>query len=79
VNYKICNFYRKDIFRKLKLNGYINRKRSEQRMITNFKKQFGSGKDTIVCIGDYEQKKHMKVQRTNKRSGNEICFEKSRL
>ena len=69
VNYKICNFYRKKIFRKLKLNGYINRKRSEQIMITNFKKQFGSGKDTIVCIGDYEQKKHMKFKEPTKGVG----------
>ena len=69
VNYKICNFYKKEIFRKLKLNGYINRKRSEQRMITNFKKQFGSSKDTIVCIGDYEQKKHMKFKEPTKGVG----------
>jgi hypothetical protein len=29
------------IFRKLKLNGYINRVRNEQKMINKFKKMFG--------------------------------------
>lgn len=41
INKKVLDFYSKKIFRKLKLNGYMNRKKSEQRMIKNFEKIFG--------------------------------------
>jgi len=60
VNNLLFKFYESYIFRKLKLNGYTNRKKNEQKMINNFKKIFGEPKDTIVCIGDWEQKKRMK-------------------
>ena len=34
---------------KLKLNGYINIKKHEQKMINNFKKIFGKPEDVIIC------------------------------
>ena len=37
INSKLYKFYEKYIFRKLKLNGYINKKKHEQKMINNFK------------------------------------------
>ena len=36
-NNKLYKFYEKYIFRKLKLNGFINKKKHEQKMINNFK------------------------------------------
>jgi hypothetical protein len=59
INKKLFKFYEKYIFRKLKLNGYINRKKNEQKMINKFKKIFGDSKESIVCIGDWEQKQGM--------------------
>jgi calcineurin-like phosphoesterase family protein len=31
-------------------------------MINNFKKIFGKPEDIVICIGDFEQKKHMKYK-----------------
>ena len=60
INNKLYKFYEKYIFRKLKLNGHINRKKHEQKMINNFKKIFGKPEDVIICAGDFEQKQGMK-------------------
>ena len=69
VNNKLYKFYEKYIFRKLKLNGYINRKKHEQKMINNFKKIFGKPEDVIICAGDFEQKQHMKYKEPVKGKG----------
>ncbi len=66
INKILFTFYEKCIFRKLKLNGYLNRLKSEQWMINNFTKIFGKPKETIVCIGDWEQKKHRKFKEPTK-------------
>lgn len=55
INYKLMAFYDKFIFRKLKLNGYLNKLRSEQRMINKINSIFGKPEDTIICVGDWEQ------------------------
>ena len=60
INNKLYNFYEKYIFRKLKLNGYINRKKHEQKMINNFKKIYGNPNEVVICCGDFEQKQGMK-------------------
>jgi len=49
INNKLYKFYEKYIFRKLKLNGYMNRKKNEQKLINNFKKIFGKPEDVIIC------------------------------
>ena len=66
INKKVLDFYSKKIFRKLKLNGYMNSKKSEQRMIKNFEKIFGNKNEVIVCVGDFEQKQHMKYKEPTK-------------
>jgi len=63
MNFNIFKFYEKILFRKLKLNSYWNRLKSEQKLINQFKKIFGNKKETIVCFGDYEQRKHMKFKK----------------
>jgi hypothetical protein len=77
VNTKLCKFYENYIFRKLKLNSYINRLKSEQRLIKRFKKIFGEPKDTIVCIGDWEQKRHRKFKEPTKGIGFRTMFRKN--
>jgi hypothetical protein len=69
INNKLYKFYEKYIFRKLKLNGYINIKKHEQNMINNFKKIFGKPEDVIICAGDFEQKQHMKYKEPVKGKG----------
>ena len=59
VNTIIFKFYENKLYRKLKLNGYINKKKNEQRMINNFKNKFGSPENVVIIAGDWEQKKGM--------------------
>ena len=66
INIKLFKFYENYIFRKLKLNSYMNRLKSEQQLINRFKKIFDNTKDTIVCIGDWEQRKHRKFKEPTK-------------
>ena len=77
INSKLFQFYEKYIFRKLKLNGYMNRLKNEQKMINNFKKKFGNEKEVIVCVGDYEQRKHMKYKEPIKGKGMRSLFRKN--
>ena len=74
INNKLYKFYEKYIFRKLKLNGYINRKKNEQKLINNFKKIFGKSEETIVIFGDFEQKQHMKYKEPIKGKGMRTLF-----
>jgi transposase len=74
INQKLFKFYENYIFRKLKLNGYMNRKKNEQKMINNFKKIFGKPEDTIITIGDWEQKQHMKYKEATKGKGMRKLF-----
>uniref|UniRef100_A0A6C0H7S1 Cas12f1-like TNB domain-containing protein n=1 Tax=viral metagenome TaxID=1070528 RepID=A0A6C0H7S1_9ZZZZ len=74
INNKLYKFYEKYIFRKLKLNGYINKKKNEQKLINNFKKIFGKPEETIVIFGDFEQKQHMKYKEPIKGKGMRMLF-----
>jgi len=74
INNKLYKFYEKYIFRKLKLNGYMNRKKNEQKLINNFKKIFGKPEETIVIFGDWEQKQHMKYKEPIKGKGMRLLF-----
>lgn len=60
VNSKLFKHYRKTIFRKLKLNLYINTQKSESKMIKNFEKKMGKPEDTIIVMGDYDRKNGFK-------------------
>ena len=74
INNKLYKFYEKYIFRKLRLNGYINKKKHEQKMINNFKKIFGKPEEVIITIGDWEQKKQMKYKEPTKGIGMRKLF-----
>jgi hypothetical protein len=74
INSKLYKFYEKYIFRKLKLNSYMNRKKNEQKLINNFKKIFGKPEETIVIFGDFEQKQHMKYKEPIKGKGMRTLF-----
>ena len=55
VNRLLFKHYSEKIFRKLKLNIYINTQKSESKMIQNFKEKYGKPEDVIVVIGDYDK------------------------
>ena len=74
INNKLFKFYERYVFGKLKLNGYINRVRSEQKMINKFKKMFGDTNNVVVCFGDFEQRKHMKYKEPIKGKGIRTLF-----
>lgn len=51
--------YNKDIYRKLRLNTYINTQKSERKMLEDIKEKIGKPKDTTIIYGDYSGT-HMK-------------------
>jgi hypothetical protein len=77
INAILFTFYKKYIFRKLRLQSYRNTKRSEQRMLNNFKRIFGNAQDVVVCFGDYEQKQQMKYKEATKGKGMRTLFRKA--
>src|SRR3972149_2687634 len=60
MNEQLFDHYSKYIYRKLQLNSYINTKKSEIKMLRNFKEKYGNTKETIVIIGDFDKKENMK-------------------
>jgi hypothetical protein len=77
INNTLYKFYETYIFRKLRLQSYRNTKKSEQKMINQFKKIFGNEKEVVVCFGDYEQKQHMKFKEATKGKGMRTLFRKA--
>jgi hypothetical protein len=77
INEILFAFYDKYIFRKLQLNSYLNRLKSEQNMLNRFTKIFGNPKKTIICIGDFEQRKHRKFKEPIKGKGFRTLFRRN--
>ena len=46
-------------------------------MISNFQKIFGNPEDVVICIGDWEQKKHMKFKEPTLGKGIRTLFRKN--
>ena len=59
---KQSDFYYKDLFRKVNYRKYINKQRSEQKLVNNIKKTFSrNGKDPLIVMGNWnitKQQKH---------------------
>jgi hypothetical protein len=77
INHILFCFYRKELFRKLKFGKYINIKRNEQQMISNFKKVYGNADNVVICIGDWEQRKQMKYKEPTLGKGIRTLFRKN--
>ena len=83
INHILFSFYRKELFRKelfrkLKFGKYINIKRNEQKMISNFKKIYGNPDKVVICIGDWEQRKQMKYKEPTLGKGMRTLFRKNK-
>ena len=76
-NKKVCDFYNKILYRKLKLNSYINNQQTEKRLLNRFEKIFGKPEDVIIGFGDFEQYKHRKYKEPVKGKGFRSLFRKS--
>ena len=46
-------------------------------MLSRFEKAFGTGKDAVICIGDWEQKQHKKFKEPVKGKGFRTLFRKN--
>jgi hypothetical protein len=55
LNYELYSHYEQKIFRKFKLNRFINTQKSESKMIKNFTNKFGNPKDTLFIMGDWDK------------------------
>lgn len=53
VNLNLENYYKKELYRKFKWYSYINRQKTESRLINKFKEIFGKPDKTVVFFGDY--------------------------
>lgn len=70
ITYTLTPFYTNPLLRKLKWNCYINRQRSEAKMLNKLKEQFGEPDKAIVAIGDWDQGSyHMKGKEPTKGKG----------
>ena len=78
INYTLFEFYNRNLFKKLKFSGFINKTKSEQRMMKNFERKFGRPEEVVVCFGDWEQKKQMKYKEPTKGKGMRNLFRKYR-
>ena len=56
---RLAACYNKKMFRKLRFGALLNAKRSEGRMMKNFRKIFGPPEDVVIAIGDWCQKRHL--------------------
>jgi len=54
----------------------LNTKKSEAKMVKNFKKKFGDQYNTMIAIGDWEQKKQIKYKEPTKGKGMRTLFRK---
>ena len=77
INGKLSLFYQAFLYRKLRLNGYINQQKSEARFLNRFKALFGSPNQVVIGIGDYEQHQHRKFKEPVKGKGFRQMFRKA--
>jgi hypothetical protein len=70
LSYNLKDFYETPIWRKLKWNAVINRKRSESKMVNKLQEVLGSHKDNIIVIGNWSNNgHHMKGKEPTKGKG----------
>lgn len=78
INHLLFDFYAKQLFRKLKFGRHINIKRSEQKMISDFRKTYGNPDEVVICIGDWEQRQQMKYKEPTLGIGMRSLFRKNK-
>jgi hypothetical protein len=64
VNKVLYEHYTKEVFRKLKLNRYINTQKSESKMIKNLQNKYGKPEECLLVVGDWSKEDNMKGKET---------------
>jgi hypothetical protein len=77
LNNKLLQFYEIFEHRRLKWYGYVNRQKSESRLLNRFKALFGSPDQVVIGIGDYEQHQHRKYKEPVKGKGFRKMFRRA--
>jgi len=78
VNTSLFDYYKKNLYRKLKWYGFINRQRSESDMINRFKEKYGE--KVIIGIGNWsENTKHLKYSEPTKGKGFTKLFQRNKF
>jgi hypothetical protein len=62
VNLQVAEFYECQLYRKIRIKSFFTTRKSKQRLAQRFKEIFGSPREALVGIGDWEQKKHCKFK-----------------
>jgi hypothetical protein len=60
VNIKTRHFYEQKLYRKLNWRKKTYRQKSEDKLMNNIEKSFGSPEDIVICIGDWSNKNTIK-------------------
>jgi len=60
TNRLLYKHYGQPLYRKLKMNVYINTQKSESKMIRNFKHMFGPPERVLIVFGDYDKTETMR-------------------
>ena len=66
---KVVPFYEQHLWRKMRLNGYYNRQRTETHMLARMRATFGPPSSVVIGIGDWEQRKHRAFKEPHKGKG----------
>ncbi len=67
ANHVCISHYKGELFRKLKVNLYLNAQKSEQRLINKFKEKFGT--DCLLAWGNYSRGRGFKHKESTKGNG----------
>jgi hypothetical protein len=66
---KVVPFYEQHLWRKMRLNGYYNRQRTETHMLARMRATFGPPSSVVIGIGDWAQRKHRAFKEPHKGKG----------
>ena len=76
INETLFEYYEKNLYRKLRWYGFINRQKSEAKMMNRFNEVFGGPEEVVIGFGDWEQKRHMKYKEPTKGIGMRRLFKR---
>ena len=76
VNKKLHKYYYDKTHRELNFNTYINRRRSEDKMLNLFREKFGPPEKTRIILGDYSEKQQKKFNEPSITKKTRNLFEK---
>ena len=77
LNARLAPFYSEYIFRKLKLGSYMRHQITEARLLARFNQLFGGPEETIVTIGDFDQRTNHELKEPVKGKGFRSLFRKA--